>query len=314
MSADDLRTLLHHELDASEPVHPPPDLAALHALGRRRHAIRVWGAAAAAAVLVAGVGITAGLVGHAGAGSADGQVATDDDVGTEMAISLPTVDLGGPYAEQAGLEMVISFGSPNCVKGDVIWPAGYTASLSPAGVLTILDADDKAVAQSGDTIMAGGGGHQVTDRRSIQLAGNEELPIIGGDEQCAPAANRSAFVIQGPPRVIAHSARKGTSMTASPTTAQPGEIITLTFGHGTRGVGFRLAGEDGSRFTLMGSDSRNPRPTWDEGFGPMIAVGVVGPGPDYVVIPDVATPGHYALCSEDTIGCVAITVTDDSTG
>ncbi|MEO6295254.1 MAG: hypothetical protein ABIP01_04885 [Candidatus Limnocylindria bacterium] len=85
---------------------------------------------------------------------------------------------------------------------------------------------------------------------------------------------------------------------------EPGQIVELRFPEETlRGTLFvldRKAGEGWERRYMLVSDANNPRPAWftpdreDLGVGD---IGIGGSGPDRVVIPEVADPGNYRLCT-----------------
>jgi len=94
------------------------------------------------------------------------------------------------------------------------------------------------------------------------------------------------------------------SMTTTPA-ALPGQRIALRFPEMyLRGVGWSLAAWNGQgwevRYYLMsGRGSDSPTPGWwsaEEGESAWIAVGLVGPGPDYVMVPSTAPRGTYRLC------------------
>jgi hypothetical protein len=94
-----------------------------------------------------------------------------------------------------------------------------------------------------------------------------------------------------------------------PSTARPGEIVDLFVpGEAGRGVLFTLARWDGAAweppsFGLtsdgQGSYDCGDCPSWVAGAGPYAVddIGIGGPGPDRVEIPDVAPPGRYRVCT-----------------
>ncbi|MEU4190416.1 hypothetical protein AB0E69_00805 [Kribbella sp. NPDC026611] len=92
----------------------------------------------------------------------------------------------------------------------------------------------------------------------------------------------------------------------TPETAKPGQIVALTFPRSSpRGVAFQLAKESESSTVLyyLSSDWGQPpaghRPTWAkpaDGFG-WPDVGINGPGPDRVVVPETIADGRYRLCT-----------------
>jgi len=100
-------------------------------------------------------------------------------------------------------------------------------------------------------------------------------------------------------------------MVASPANPAPGQVVDLTFPpKALRGIAFTLTADDGSETYLL---TAGREPSWSrEGVNVVVDIGVSGPGPDRVVIPDVATPGTYQLCTGNASveRCVAIEVED----
>jgi hypothetical protein len=91
-----------------------------------------------------------------------------------------------------------------------------------------------------------------------------------------------------------------------PDRVAPGEIVRLHFPQESeRGVGFVLeeaVGDDwGLRYYL--TSAREPEETGDWQWTPAgedhdwDGLGVIGPGPDLITIPDTAAPGHYRICT-----------------
>lgn len=89
----------------------------------------------------------------------------------------------------------------------------------------------------------------------------------------------------------------------APQQAAPGERIGLGFPeHTTRGVHFVLEREDGDTWQYLydlvsGPDGGG---SWFRAGTPGFEVpdiGVAGPGPDRVAIPEVAEPGAYRICT-----------------
>jgi hypothetical protein len=132
---------------------------------------------------------------------------------------------------------------------------------------------------------------------------------------CAPDASVSARSVTGADRpdtvdttMSPTIGAKGRgSMTITPAAASPGQRIALRFPEDyVRGVAFSLADWNGQgwevRYYLMsGRGSGSPTPEWwsvenREGRG-WREVGVVGPGPDYVMVPSTAPRGTYRLCT-----------------
>jgi len=92
-------------------------------------------------------------------------------------------------------------------------------------------------------------------------------------------------------------------MLVEPAHARPGEIVAVTFTAPTgRGVLYAIEHETDSgwqRLHLMVAAVNGGEPTWFEaGEDPIVgAVGVDGPGPDRIPIPDVVPPGDYRICT-----------------
>ena len=110
------------------------------------------------------------------------------------------------------------------------------------------------------------------------------------------------------------------SMTITPATASPGQRIALRFPeNNVRGVAFSLAAWNGQgwevRYYLTGGrGSDGPTPQWwsvedSEGRG-WHDIGVRGPGPDDVLIPNTAPSGAYRLCTANARdeACALLTV------
>lgn len=109
-------------------------------------------------------------------------------------------------------------------------------------------------------------------------------------------------------------------ITVTPATAQPGATVALTFPEkNARGIAFQLATAADPEKVLyyLTSDwgaRGNHTPTWwaaedGEGKG-WEDVGISGPGPDLVVVPDTAADGSYRLCTANagTQVCGLLTV------
>jgi hypothetical protein len=97
------------------------------------------------------------------------------------------------------------------------------------------------------------------------------------------------------------------NMTIAPAAASPGQRIALRVPTGyMRGVAYSLAAAKGGSwevryYLISGRGSGSPAPEWwsvedSEGHG-WPDVGIRGPGPDYVMIPNTALSGKYRLCT-----------------
>jgi len=91
---------------------------------------------------------------------------------------------------------------------------------------------------------------------------------------------------------------------AEPSEARPGEIVSLTFPTGwDRGILYAIEvalGDGWERRNLLISDANGAQPTWFDSGGENVVVemiGIVGAGPDRVLIPDVLEPGDYRICT-----------------
>lgn len=93
---------------------------------------------------------------------------------------------------------------------------------------------------------------------------------------------------------------------AEPAEVVPGGIVALTFPQETtRGVLFVLERQVGDGWQLQYYlTSDGPGAGWERTWQPAGAeglavedIGVGGPGPDGVLIPDVAEPGSYRICT-----------------
>ena len=110
-------------------------------------------------------------------------------------------------------------------------------------------------------------------------------------------------------------------MTVEPATARPGQRVALRFTPPVmRGIAFSLSAWSEDEWSVayyLTSDWGSPRahePGWwsvedSEGSG-WVDVGIAGPGPDYVVIPDDAPAGDYLLCTANAAeeSCALVTV------
>lgn len=111
------------------------------------------------------------------------------------------------------------------------------------------------------------------------------------------------------------------TMTVAPARAAPGQRVALRFkSQEVRGIAFSLAawGDPGWQVAYYltsdwgAPDSHTPD-SWSiedsEGRG-WVDVGVGGPGPDHVVLPETAPPGDYLLCTANSVdeACAIVSV------
>ena len=91
-----------------------------------------------------------------------------------------------------------------------------------------------------------------------------------------------------------------------PAEAAPGDVVALSFPEETtRGILFVLEQRaDGGWVALFYLRSNGPGPEWEMSWHPVGGqgmavedIGVGGPGPDNVPIPEVAEPGEYRICT-----------------
>ncbi|WP_020391785.1 hypothetical protein [Kribbella catacumbae] len=157
-----------------------------------------------------------------------------------------------------------------------------------------------------------------TSRRRRRFAGVSAAACavlaVGGIATLAPWQNDGspAPVASGPtldPRY------QGT-MTITPATAAPGAEIALTYpaGYG-RGIGFVLVQPaDGKQLYTLIAGRGKTKPSWysaKDAEGRVIqSIGINGPGPDQLVVPDTAADGTYLLCTANaaTKACALLTV------
>jgi hypothetical protein len=96
-------------------------------------------------------------------------------------------------------------------------------------------------------------------------------------------------------------------MAVQPAAAAPGEVVGLTFPTGQdRGILFaidRPAAEGWRRVAYLVSDANGGAPSWHRADEEMFVemVGIAGPGPDRVVIPDGLAAGPYRICTGNAL-------------
>ena len=107
------------------------------------------------------------------------------------------------------------------------------------------------------------------------------------------------------------------SMVADRETAAPGDVVELTFpAEMTRGIHFVLEEEVGPtwvyRYGLISSGEVAGAP--GEWFTPgdedvaIPDIGIVGPGPDRVPIPEIAAPGSWRICTGTAVENVCVRI------
>lgn len=111
------------------------------------------------------------------------------------------------------------------------------------------------------------------------------------------------------------------SMVVEPAEARPGQLVGISFPGGwDRGILFALEAQHGDgwdRRWMLISDASGGEPLW---FPPdaevaIEAIGIAGNGPDHLLIPDIAEPGTYRVCtanaSEDICAPIEIVAADE---
>ena len=107
-----------------------------------------------------------------------------------------------------------------------------------------------------------------------------------------------------------------------PQRAQPGQVVSLHFSaHNRRGIAFSLDVFDCdsyvTRYYLIAPfGNGSTEPSWwsvedPEGGLAWVDIGVGGPGPEWVTIPDDASPGLYRICTANAVRkvCGEVTIT-----
>jgi hypothetical protein len=94
------------------------------------------------------------------------------------------------------------------------------------------------------------------------------------------------------------------AMVVEPSRAKPGEIVSLTYPDGLdRGILYAIdarSANEWRRASMLISDAAGGRPMWFEADDESVAVeaiGIAGPGPDRVPIPETLEPGEYRICT-----------------
>ncbi|CAN5374918.1 hypothetical protein BH11ACT8_BH11ACT8_18820 [soil metagenome] len=107
------------------------------------------------------------------------------------------------------------------------------------------------------------------------------------------------------------------TMVARPSIGVAGQEIDLLFPTGQgRGIAFRIDEPDGAgwrpAYYLVAPYSGTGEPTWSHDNRGTVDIGIGGPGPDRVVVPPVATPGRYRICTDNAAeeACAPITVVE----
>jgi hypothetical protein len=270
-----------------------PDLLVAGKLAERRRTRRTLAMSVAAVVLVG-----------SGAALTRGVLMTDDadpvTGGPSPVLTLPEWN-GWPDAEVKGA-LSLRDGCLFIGNYAAVWPSGSTWDAAEQAVQF-----ESLTIRVGQYVSGGGGYYQV---------GSDAGSAIGdatwdSAQQCARRGGGSEVVAVRPDSVRTIEEH---AMTVSPTTAHPGDAVSLSFPtEQLRGVGFILAARDGGATYQLTSNAMNRErePTWSSEGSGWVDIGIPGPGPDKVLIPPVVAPGEYDLCTGNapTEQCVSITVT-----
>ncbi|WP_143016198.1 hypothetical protein [Nocardioides szechwanensis] len=269
-----------------------PDLLAAGKSAARRRSRRTLALSISAVLLVAGAVTAVGNV------LTDGRADPVDGVASPV-LTLPERDGPWPMALVRG---VVSLRGGCLYVGDqaVVWPNGSTWDPAEQAVRY-----GSLVIPVGDYVRGGGGFYTVgTD------SGGDFGDAWPAAEQCARRSAGGGVVVLLPEQVTPADP----AMVATPARARPGDVVSLTFPtEQPRGVGFTLtARSDGTRYELTSNATQQDRePTgWTAGRMGWIDIGIMGPGPDEVLIPPPSAPGEYDLCTGNAVDelCVRLTV------
>lgn len=132
--------------------------------------------------------------------------------------------------------------------------------------------------------------------------------VLAACSAVAPSPSGPSF----DPAAIGDPAR----MRVEPERVAPGELVALTFPAGDeRGLLFALdrpAGAGWERLALLFSDANGGQPAWFPADREVAveAIGIGGPGPDRVPIPEELPAGTYRICTANAVAelCAAIEV------
>jgi hypothetical protein len=137
-------------------------------------------------------------------------------------------------------------------------------------------------------------------RRTAALAG--VVAVVVGTAAVLSVTPGRLDTAPAPAATVSPDQASGIKIT--PAEAGPGQTLSLTFAEKNfRGVSFTLSLESEPAYVLycLGSDRVGGKPWWwGVAGGPLCGgpeVGIVGPGPDHVVVPDTAEDGTYRLCT-----------------
>jgi hypothetical protein len=108
-------------------------------------------------------------------------------------------------------------------------------------------------------------------------------------------------------------------MTVTPAVALPGQVVSLTYADDfMRGIAYQLVHDEGSAtdldapaYYLSASDERVSWASADQDYA-WVDIGVGGPGPDRVQVPDDIEPGEWLVCTANAAEqrCASLTVTE----
>ncbi|GAB2635847.1 hypothetical protein [Kribbella swartbergensis] len=151
-------------------------------------------------------------------------------------------------------------------------------------------------------------------RRTAVASAAVAVVVVAAVITVAPRADRDTT----PAPAESTAPRVPSGIEITPATARPGATVALTFPEETgRGIAFQLAkaAEPNKVLYYMTSDwgqgaEHTPRWWAAGGDGGWVDVGIGGPGPDRVVLPETAEDGTYLLCTANAVeqACGLVTV------
>lgn len=219
--------------------------------------------------------------------------------------SLPEQCRGGLALAGEDIGIAVSLTGTNAAA--VIQAMLDTMMVLPDGWTTVPFVTNSTVDERVEALEAAGFDVTVTDRDSIIDNGVASDPALGAPIEVGGAVTLSPATESAGP----------TEMVARPAVVTPGQTVDLMFPtQELRGWSFTLEISEGEgwrpAFDLVAASGPNSEPSWaptGEERG-MADVGIGGLGPDTVVVPPVAEPGRYRLCTGNAAveQCTTITV------